>query len=435
MRVGFVRNVGLAVLGLAVAVTAACNDDPLSFDKDTTFDIQTNPSSMTVPAGVDVKLATRAVNQSGEPTWAEVTHVVTPACVTVEDDPEALEINPPGLFVVRGTGTWGACEITLSAGGVDKTVDVVNVAGQIIITGSVDTLAFEASEQFDAGLFTLDSIPLPMGPFENSDAVWTSSDDAVATVDANGLVTGTGPGEATITACWYDTVDNVEGYEICGEADVVVVVFAPAVTGISPASADAFTEVTVSGTGFVSVHQLYIDGTFPGNNNSVAITSITDTEFKFLWPALDDDGAHTVIVGVAPDALGASQNFSQTAGISAEPYEPENDSDETTPILINGGDYYIGGFGGGDFDDWIQVEITVDGGYAPVVDWNSGQDLDLYLYDAAFSEICHSWYSQPEDECGTVAMAPGTYWILVEDYSGGVFNSTYRLTLDEVEGS
>ena len=78
MRVGFVRNVGLAALGLAVAVTAACNDDPLSFDNDTTFDIYTNPSEMTVPAGVDVQLATRAINQGGEPTWAEVTQVIAP---------------------------------------------------------------------------------------------------------------------------------------------------------------------------------------------------------------------------------------------------------------------------------------------------------------------------------------------------------------------
>ena len=57
---------------LAVAVTAACNDDPLSFDNDAVFDIVTNPSAMTVPAGAVVKLATRAVNQGGEPTWHKV---------------------------------------------------------------------------------------------------------------------------------------------------------------------------------------------------------------------------------------------------------------------------------------------------------------------------------------------------------------------------
>ncbi len=433
MRVGFVRNVGLAVLGLAVAVTAACNDDPLSFDKDTTFDIQTNPSFMTVPAGLDAKLETRAVNQSGEPTWAEVTHVVAPACVTVEDDPDALEINPPGLFVVRGTGTWGACEITLSAGGVDKTVEVVNVAGQIIITSAVDTLAFGASEQFEAGLFTLDSVPEPMGPFENTDAVWTSSDEGVATVDNAGLVTGVGAGESTISACWYDTVDNVEGYEICDEVDVVVEVQAPAVTGISPASAAAFTEVTVQGTGFVSVHELYIDGVFPGNVNSIAITSITDTEFKFLWPALDDDGLHTVVVGVAPDALGASVDFTQTEGISAEPFEPENDSDATTPILINGGGYYIGGFGGGDFDDWVQVDDRRRTATSRRL--STGIPVRMSIC------ICTTATSTRSATRGTVSprtsaeprhMPAGTYWILVEDFSGGVFNSTYRLTLDEV---
>ncbi len=429
MRVGFVRNVGLAALGLAVAVTAACNDDPLSFDNDTTFDIQANPSEMTVPSGVDVQLATRAINQGGEPTWAEVTHVVAPACVTVEDDTTRTEIQPPGLFIVKGATTWGACTITLSAGGVDKTIEVTNVAGQILITNYAEIVNFGQSVQFDASIYTLDEPPVLMGPFENSDAVWTSFHQGVATVDESGVVTGVAAGNATISACWY--MDGTPGYEICDEVDISVLVAAPTVTGISPASAAAFTEVTVQGTGFVSAHELFIDGVFPGNNNSLVITSITDTEFKFLWPALDDDGAHDVYVGAPPDEISDAVTFTQTEGITAEPNEPENDDPGTTPIVIDAGGYYIGGTGGADVLDYVEVTVGADGSYSPVLYWNSGQDMDFALYDSGLSELCHSWYSNPEDECGSLELAAGTYYAEMFDFSGGTFNTTYRFEMHD----
>ena len=211
---------------------------------------------------------------------------------------------------------------------------------------------------------------------------------------------------------------------------VAVVVGTATVTGISPASGPAFMEVTVQGSGFVSAHDLFIDGVFPDNNNSVVITTVTDTEFKFIWPALDDDGVHSVVVGSSPDALSSSVDFTQTEGISAEPNEPANDLQATTPIGIDAGGSYIGGFGGGDDYDWIEITVGVDGSYAPEVDWNSGQDLDLYIYDSALGDpICFSWYGHPENECGTLELTAGTYWAEIQDYSGGVFNSTYRFDM------
>jgi hypothetical protein len=427
MRVGFVRNVGLAALGLAVAVTAACNDDPLSFDKDTTFDIFVNPSSMTVPAGVGVLLESHAVNQGGEPTWAEVTWTATPACVDLVPDPDALEIHPPGRFLVIGGSTVGGCIITLTAGGVQKEVEVGNVAGQILIVDFQEVVPFGAAIPFTAGIYTTDDPPVQMTPAGTSIFVWTSSDEGVATVDENGVVTGVAAGDATISACYYD--DLAEGYELCDEVDISVAVEAPTVTGISPASAAAFTEVTVQGSGFVTAHQLYIDGVFPGNDNSMVITSITDTEFKFLWPAFDADGLHTVVVGAAPDALSGSVDFTQTEGITAEPFEPENDDPATTPIVIDAGGYYIGGTGGADVLDYVEVTVAADGNYSPVLFWNSGQDMDFALYDSALTEICHSWYSQPEDECGSVALTAGTYYAEMYDFSGGTFNATYRFEM------
>jgi len=428
MRVGFVRNVGLAALGLAVAVTAACNDDPLSFDNDTTVDIYANPSSMTVPAGMDVKLATRAINQGGEATWAEVVPVVVPACVTLVPDPERTEIQPPGLFLVTGGAVVGDCTITLTAGGVSKEVDVGNVAGAIRIIEPPVQVNFGQSVQFNAAIFTMDEPPSVMGPFENSDADWTSDAPGVASVDEGGVVTGVSSGEANIEACWSSLL--AVGYEICDAVKVLVLVAPPTITGLSPNTGDSFMEVTVQGSGLVSAHEVFIGGTFPQHNFTYLITSVTDTELKFIWPALPEPGIGEdfgVLVGIAPDDLVSAGIFVQLGGIEAEPNEPLNDLQATTPIGIDAGGSYIGGFGGGDDFDWIEITVGVDGSYAPVVDWNqSGQDIDLYIYDSGLTELCHSWYGHPEDECGTLELTAGTYWAEVQDYSGGVFNSTYR---------
>ena len=104
-------------------------------------------------------------------------------------------------------------------------------------------------------------------------------------------------------------------------------------------------------------------------------------------------------------------------------------NDRASPRLkLYSGDY-IGGFGDGDDLDYIKLTLNADGSWAPVVDWNSGQDMDFALYDSALTEICHSWYSQPEDECGSVALTAGTYYAEMFDFSGGTFNATYRFVM------
>ena len=190
MRVGFVRNVGLAMLGLAVAVTAACNDDPLSdVDKDAVFDIQANPTVMTVTAGTPALLQSRAVNEVGEPTYSAVDFVVNPACVTVEPDTITdTVLYPPGRFYVTGGSTVGGCTITLSSAGVTRDVTVNKMAGAIIIVDAPDTINFGQSVTLDARLVTTAEPPSEMGPFANSDATWSSSDPGILSVDANGVV-------------------------------------------------------------------------------------------------------------------------------------------------------------------------------------------------------------------------------------------------------
>lgn len=447
MRVGFVRNVGLAALSLAVAALAACNDDPLGFDTDQTTDIFVNPSVMVIPAGRTSKLESRALNQGLEPTFADVLvndtrlgqqELLPVGCATVAIDPDApadpdgnLVYVPPGLFVVTALNTLGSCTFTLSVGGVSKDVDVTVVADGIEFVNPPASILFEGTAQLEVRLISLDGATVT--PFDPTDAVWSSDDTAVLTVDETGFITGVGPGTATVEVCWSGTDGTGTsglGVERCAETAIEVVVGVPDLTSLSPASGAFQGEVTVNGTGFVSVHQLYIDGF----DYSYLIESRSATALTFQWPNLGN-GAHSVEVGI-PGSVSNALTFTQTSDVEAN--EPENDDPATTTATMDAGGVYVGGFvdGGADEDDWIIVTVGADGDYAPVLHWNSGQDLDFYLYPddggAPGDEICHSWYSQPEDECGTVTLTAGTYWVLVQDFTAPGYSS-YAVRFDPVE--
>ena len=417
MRVGFVRNVGLAALGLAVAVTAACNDDPLSFDNDTTFDIVTNPSSMTVPAGLDVKLATRAVNQGGEPTWAEVTHVVAPACVTVEDDPDALEINPPGLFIVRGGTVVGTCTITLTSGGITKEVGVSNVAGSILIVDAPEVLDFGTSVALNAVILSSSEPPVAMSPFENSDATWTSSDEVIATVDENGVVTGVGPGTATIEACWTGTAgtgtDQI-GYETCDEVNIFVFAEQPVIVSITPTSGLVGELVTIDYTSGLPDNLVFINGV---ELNPMFVQSVTDTEIVFWWPYNGVD-IHTVAVGWL--ALPSEEvEFELTSAGSADsPAYLERATAPLTALPMEKVAYLSGAV----LDHYYLIDLAAPATIIIDANWDSGMDLDILVVDfpvTAFECTDGATGAQPEQSVCALDAGQHLIWINNYDESSG----------------
>ncbi|MEJ2483877.1 MAG: hypothetical protein P8049_12395, partial [Gemmatimonadota bacterium] len=195
MRVGFVRKAGLGAVLIAAAALGACNDDPISWDANDTTDLFVNPTVMVVPAGREAKLASRAVNPGNEPTFAEVSWAIDPTAgcvdsgvnvgsVTVTDDPDALPIQPPGLFVVTGGTSMGqTCIVLTTAGGASKTVKVTTIADGVLILDAPETILFGSTQQLGAQLISNTDPPEVVTPFEITDATWSSDDDAIATVD------------------------------------------------------------------------------------------------------------------------------------------------------------------------------------------------------------------------------------------------------------
>ncbi|MCL7961792.1 MAG: Ig-like domain-containing protein [marine benthic group bacterium] len=447
MRVGFVRKAGLGAVLIAAAALGACNDDPVSWDPNDTTDMFVNPTVMTVPAGREAKLTSRAVNPGNEPTFAAVSWAIDPTAgcvdsgvgvgtVTVTEDPDALPIQPPGLFVVTGGTSMGQTCIILTSGGVSQTVKVTTIADAILILDAPETILFGGTTQLGALLVSNTDPPETVGPFEITEATWTTDDETIATVDENGLVTGVGPGVATITACWSGspgTGTSGLGYEVCDEAVIEVVVGAATVTGLTPATGIPGQTVTINGSGFVSVHEVFIDGFSYGNpdtENVVIVEEITPTSITIRWPNLGN-GGHDVGVGI-PGAVSAPVTFTQTAELEAD--EPANDLPGTTTTQIDVGEAWVGAFGTGEVDDWIIVDIPADGDYDFILYWTGGSgDMDFLLYDDTLTNVCFSYYSNPEADCVEQTLTAGTYYMLVEDFDaivGNVTNTTYRLTVD-----
>jgi hypothetical protein len=139
-------------------------------------------------------------------------------------------------------------------------------------------------------------------------------------------------------------------------------------------------------------------------------------------------------VGVGiPGAVSAPVTFTQTAELEAD--EPANDAPGTTTTQIDVGEAWVGAFGTGEVDDWILVDIPADGSYDFILYWTGGSgDMDFLLYDSTLTNVCFSFYSNPEADCVGQNLTAGLYYMLVEDFDaiiGNVTNTTYRLTVDE----
>ena len=105
----------------------------------------------------------------------------------------------------------GSAMIRATSDGVTSSPVTINVSEPpppepVIVTVTVSPteamIEVDATQQFAAKALTSDGMEIPDAEF-----TWSSSDEAVATVDADGLATGVGAGEAMVTA----TADSVSG--------------------------------------------------------------------------------------------------------------------------------------------------------------------------------------------------------------------------------
>ena len=146
------------------------------------------PSATLMAIAETVQLTAAVLDQNGQP--------VEGAVVTWSSSDEAVAtVSPQGLVTAVMNG---AAQITARAGNVSTSIDVtvMQEAGSIVIEPEEATLmAIAETVQLTAAVLDQNGQPV-----EGAVVTWSSSDEAVATVSPQGLVTAVMNGAAQITA-------------------------------------------------------------------------------------------------------------------------------------------------------------------------------------------------------------------------------------------
>ena len=182
------RKKALVALFILVAVLsaclfAACNDNGNDGGGEVTVSIA-DKSVTEVYEGRTLQLAATKSPESVEVTWAT-------------SDAEVATVSASGL--VTGVKA-GKATISVKVG--DETKDSVEITVKPV------TVAIDGSETAEIYVTRTVQLTVTKAPADAA-ITWTSSDDEVATVSENGLVTGVKGGEATITATSGNASDSI----------------------------------------------------------------------------------------------------------------------------------------------------------------------------------------------------------------------------------
>jgi uncharacterized protein YjdB len=156
------------------------------------WSVSISPSFVNLSAGDAIQLTATVLDSAGNTLDVPVTWSVT--------NPAVASVSSTGVLTAV---TNGSTSVTASAGGKQggSTVNVSTKITTITVTGD-NTITVGATSQLTAKATS------STGEVVAATFTWTSSDPAVATVDANGLVTGVAGGTSDITAA----SKNVSGF-------------------------------------------------------------------------------------------------------------------------------------------------------------------------------------------------------------------------------
>ena len=177
--------------------------------------VAVSPDSVSLVALADkVRLAADVRDQIGRPlpearvTWST-------------SDTAVATVDREGLVTAAGNG---AATITAAAGAASgtATVTVAQVVADVAVSSARDTVVARDTLRLMATAFDANGQTVERAAF-----TWSSSDTAVATVDASGLVTGARAGEAVVMATSGD---------VTGKRALVVMAPVPTTVAVSPDS-------------------------------------------------------------------------------------------------------------------------------------------------------------------------------------------------------
>ncbi len=153
-------------------------------------DVLVDLPSATLPAGGTATASAAVVDQNGQPMAG-----ASVAWSSSDESVATVDANGVVTAVAPGTAT-----ITAASGGVSGSVSITvsnPTPAAASVTVTAPTTSLSAGGTTVASAAVADQFGQPMA---GAAVTWSSSDESVATVDANGVVTAVAPGTAVITA-------------------------------------------------------------------------------------------------------------------------------------------------------------------------------------------------------------------------------------------
>lgn len=147
-----------------------------------------------ITGSADTVLTGETVSLTAEPLGADGKTLAGATVIWSSDDPSVASVDSNGLVtgVSRGSATITASS---ESGSGSVSVTVLDAVGSVVVTPMAPTVFELWSQQLAAEVRDPSGNPLP-----GRAVTWASGDDAVATVDLDGFVTGVAAGSVTITA-------------------------------------------------------------------------------------------------------------------------------------------------------------------------------------------------------------------------------------------
>ena len=372
-------------LALAVLALAACDDSSGSSGE--IYRVDVNPVSATLNIGSSQQMVATAVNPSGKildnraVTWSSS----TPAVATISAD-GLVSAVAGGTTTITGAIGDESAEVTLTVLFPAQSVTLAPAAGQ-------------ATTIRQEGSVTIVPTVLANGaPTTGRQLTWTSSNPAIARVDASGVVSGVTDGTVTITAT--TVVGAVAGtIPVTVSGPPVVATVAIAVTS-NRYIGNGQTEQIVATPRAASGTVLSLTGrTVVWSSSNAGNASVSGTGLVTMNTATGTSNIGVTVDGVA-----------QTAAITVvgSPVLVNN-----TPVVLNLAD--------GDSTSYvIQVPAGTDSLVATITGGTG--DPDIYVRPPT-GTICTPFLSGSNETCRFANPVVGRWRIYVEAWpTGGAAN-------------
>jgi uncharacterized protein YjdB len=219
--------------------------------------------------------------------------VTTTATWTSADESIALASEGTATGVAMGTTTIAASFAGITSNGTTVVVDSCDCLESIQITPATATITIGGTQQF-----------LALGSFSDgsvrdltADVTWSSSDTAVATIDAAGLATGIATGETTITAELDGSISNDATLTLAGD-DPVGIFLDPVVATLRAGTDETVAIRAISLFGFGSTMDVTEVATWSSSDETMATVSNAPDSRGLVTPNAVSDGVVEITASV-----------------------------------------------------------------------------------------------------------------------------------------